>query len=63
MLSLKRWNFCAEEDIKCTILKKVTLRGPDLTAILDQRDRDYCITALLSRRSISGDKTCGAGGR
>jgi hypothetical protein len=35
----------------------------DLTDILDQRDRDYCIAGLRSRWSMSGDDVCGAGGR
>ena len=38
--------------------------GPtDLTDILDQRDRDYCITALRSRWNVSGADVRGAGGR
>ncbi len=35
----------------------------DLTDILDQRDRDYCIAALRSRCSSVGADVCGAGGR
>ena len=35
----------------------------DLTDILDQRDRDYCIATLRSRWSSSGADVCGAGGR
>ena len=34
----------------------------DLTDILDQRDRDYCIAALRSRW-VAGADVCGAGGR
>ena len=36
--------------------------APDLTDILDQRDRDYCIAALRSRW-VAGIDVCGAGGR
>lgn len=35
----------------------------DLTDILDQRDRDYCIGALRSRWRIFGAEVCGAGGQ
>ena len=35
----------------------------DLTDILDQRDRDYCIAALRSRCCSVGADVCGAGGR
>jgi hypothetical protein len=35
----------------------------DLTDILDQRDRDYCIAVLRSRCSSVGADVCGAGGR
>ena len=34
----------------------------DLTDILDQRDRDYCMAALRSRW-VAGIDVCGAGGR
>ena len=37
--------------------------NPDLTDILDQRDRGYCIAALRSRWGIAGTDVCGAGGR
>ena len=35
----------------------------DLTDILDQLDRDYCIAALRSRCCSVGADVCGAGGR
>jgi nucleoside-diphosphate-sugar epimerase len=35
----------------------------DLTDIVDQRARDYCIAAVRSRSRISGADVCGAGGR
>ena len=40
----------------------VPTRIPDLTDILDQRDRDYCI-AWLRSRWVRGIDVCGAGGR
>ena len=35
----------------------------DLTDILDQRDRDYCMAGLRSRWGVGGSEVCGAGGR
>lgn len=45
------------------IAKMQIAHGADLTDILDQRDRDYCIGALRSRWRIFGADVWGAGGR
>jgi hypothetical protein len=51
------------EPIKLKLGAVVCEAGGDLTDILDQLDRDYCIAALLSRWSVSGADVRGAGGR
>ena len=48
-MTLKKKTFVEGEEILIYDEAVIYKRGDDLTDILDQRYRDYCIAALLSR--------------
>jgi hypothetical protein len=52
----------SEDTVRLLSWHAIVKMQNDLTDILDQRDRDYCIAALRSRW-VTGIDVCGAGGR